>query len=161
MSYQHPNSETYIERPKHFFLEGARLTLYETNTPATKVVFHPEKFLLALMLTGRKTVESDNLNFEFMPGTLFIPEKRKQFFHIPHASNYNSTKCLVLDIYPEFLKAFTDTLAFADHQFVDPNKELNKSKVIKIILFYLKVKILKKHLMQKDIFKSSLVIKLI
>ena len=45
--------------------------------------------------------------------------------------------------------------------FKSKEKELSKNKAIKIILFYLKVKILKKHQMQKDIFKSSLVIKLI
>tara|TARA_Y100000782_G_C10181046_1_gene264100 strand:+ start:1865 stop:2809 length:945 start_codon:yes stop_codon:yes gene_type:complete len=127
MTANQTENETYIERPKHFFLEGARLTLYETNTPANDVVFNPDKFVLALMLTGRKTVDSDNLNFEFLPGTIFIPEKKKQKFHIQHASNYNSTKCLVLDIYPEFLKAFTDTLAFADQQFIEAQKALNKN----------------------------------
>ena len=104
--------DKFIEKGTHYPLKQGKLTLYETNCSCKDIKFHFKNYVITLMLNGQKTIKSENLKFEFFPGTLFIPERNKiNNVCIPHASFTNPTQCLVLEINPSFLnKAYEEIL---------------------------------------------------
>ncbi|MEO0899777.1 MAG: AraC family transcriptional regulator N-terminal domain-containing protein [Bacteroidota bacterium] len=109
------HGEKFVERGTDYPLEFGKLSVYETNTPCRGVKFYFEKNMITLMLSGQKTITAGDLKFEFFPGTLFIPQKHiPHYIDIPNASFTNPTRCLVLDISPDFLDAYTQEIM--DHQ---------------------------------------------
>ena len=99
--------EKFIERGTDFPLKHGKLSLYETNCACKDVKFYFEQYVLTLMVSGHKTITSENLKFEFFPGTFYIPEKSTvTYVTIPNASHYNPTKCLVLELKPSFIQSF-------------------------------------------------------
>ncbi|MCI4667521.1 MAG: AraC family transcriptional regulator [Bacteroidia bacterium] len=108
--------ERFIERGTAYPLQMGTLMVYETNTSCKNVKFFFEQNVLTLMLKGHKTVVSDNLKIEFFPGTLFIPQANVvQTVHIPEASFYNPTKCLVLEIDPAFLQTYYEEILYLEN----------------------------------------------
>ena len=76
--------------------------------------FYFDQFVLTLMLSGHKTIVSENLKFEFFPGTFFIPEKGVvNNITIPNATIYNPTKCLVLALDPSFVQSVYEDILFS------------------------------------------------
>ncbi|WP_158975397.1 helix-turn-helix domain-containing protein [Cellulophaga sp. L1A9] len=113
-------SETrFIERGTHYeFVSGNKLSVYETNTPCKNVKFYFNRYVITLMMVGHKTVKSENVHIEFYPGMIFIPEKGvEQEVTIANASLSNPTKCLVLDMAPEFLESFYEELLLEPNGF--------------------------------------------
>lgn len=105
----------FIERGTDYPLRNGKLSIYETNCICKDVQFHFNQYVLTLMMSGHKTIISDNLKFEFFPGTLFIPEKETiNKVSIPNASLYNPTKCLVLELNPSFLKAAYEEILYSE-----------------------------------------------
>jgi len=103
--------ERFIERGTSFPLRNGKLSLYETNCICKDVKFYFDQFVLTLMLAGHKTIVSKNLKFEFFPGTFFIPEKGTvNNVSIPNASKDNPTKCLVLELEPNFIESFYEEI---------------------------------------------------
>lgn len=97
--------EKFIERGTHFPLRDGELVLYETNCSCKDIQFFFEDHVMTLMLSGHKTVISENLKLEFFPGTFFIPERgTTNTVSIPNASVYNPTKCIVLSLNPSFIQ---------------------------------------------------------
>lgn len=114
----------FIERGTHYeFVSGNKLSVYETNTPCENVEFYFNRYVITLMMVGHKTVKSENVHIEFYPGMIFIPEKGVvQKVAIANASLSNPTKCLVLDVAPEFLESFYEELLHEPNGFF-PNKD--------------------------------------
>lgn len=98
--------EQFIERGTDYPLRNGTLSVYETNCSCKDIKFYFDQYVLTLMLTGHKTILTDNLKFEFFPGTFYIPEKETiTNVSIPNASIDNPTKCLVLRLNSDYLKA--------------------------------------------------------
>lgn len=107
--------ERFIERGTDYLLEQGKLSVYETNCACKDIKFYFDQHVFTLMLSGHKTIESDNLKFEFFPGTFFIPEKERiNLISIPNASLYNPTKCLVLELNPSFIKSVYDEILYTE-----------------------------------------------
>ena len=101
------HAERFVERGTHHAMKYGVLSIYATNTPCSGVEFNFDKYMLTMMLSGHKSILFDDAQFEFFPGTLYIPGKKTlQVINIPNASLFNPTKCLVLDIKPSFLEQF-------------------------------------------------------
>lgn len=106
--------EKFIERGMDFPLRIGKLSIYETNCACKDIKFYFEQYVMTLMLSGHKTIESENLKFEFFPGTFFIPEKDTvNKVSIPNASFYNPTKCLVLDLNPSFINSVYEEILYS------------------------------------------------
>lgn len=104
-------AEKFIERGTEHILKNGKLTLYETNCACKDIQFYFDQHVVTIMLDGHKTIESENLKFEFFPGTVFIPEINKiNSVSIPNASFDNPTKCLVLTMEPSFVEAYYNEL---------------------------------------------------
>ncbi|WP_452228024.1 MULTISPECIES: AraC family transcriptional regulator [unclassified Lacinutrix] len=100
-----PERKTFIEKSTEYKFDDGLLTIYETNSPCKDISFTFDKHMITIMLSGHKTVVSKNAKVEFFPGMVFIPEKDVvQKVEISNASFTNPTKCLVLDISPEFIE---------------------------------------------------------
>ena len=96
----------FIEKSTEYKFDNGLLTIYETNSPCKDILFTFEKYMITIMLSGHKTVTSDNVKVEFFPGMVFIPEKNTvQNVEISNASFSNPTKCLVLDVEPKFIES--------------------------------------------------------
>lgn len=107
--------ERFIERGTDYSLEHGKLSVYETNCACKDVKFYFDQHVFTLMLSGHKTIESDNLKFEFFPGTFFIPEKESiNLISIPNASLNNPTKCLVLELNPSYIKSVYDEIRYTE-----------------------------------------------
>lgn len=107
--------ERFIERGTDYPLEYGRLSIYETNCACRDVKFYFEENVMTLMVSGHKTIVSDNLKFEFFPGTFFIPERRVvQNVSIPNATIDNPTKCLVLEVQAAFLDQFYKDIFYSE-----------------------------------------------
>jgi AraC-like DNA-binding protein len=107
--------EKFIEKGTCYPLRDGTLTLYETNCSCKNIQFYFEDYVMTLMLSGHKTVISDNLKLEFFPGTFFIPERGKtNTVSIPNASLYNPTKCIVLRLNPSFVQNVYDEISYSD-----------------------------------------------
>jgi len=107
--------DKFIEKGTHYPLKQGRLSLFETNCSCKDVQFHFKQYVMTLMLSGHKTIESENLKFEFFPGTFFIPEKETiNQVSIPNASFTNPTQCLVLELNPSFLKRVYEGILYAE-----------------------------------------------
>jgi len=103
--------EKFIERGTDYPLRNGKLTIYETNCSCKNIQFHFDQYVLTLMLSGHKTIVSENLKFEFFPGTFFIPERGViNEVSIPNASLNNPTKCLVLNLKPSFIQSVYDEI---------------------------------------------------
>lgn len=109
----------FVERGTHYeFVLGNKLSVYETNMPCKDVEFYFNRYVITLMMVGHKTVKSENVQIEFYPGMIFIPEKGVvQKIDITNASLSNPTKCLVLDVAPEFLETFYEELLHGHYGF--------------------------------------------
>lgn len=106
--------ERFIERGTDFLLKNGKLSIYETNCACKGIQFYFDQYVITLMMSGHKTIVSDNLKFEFFPGVLFIPEKEViNYVSIPNASLYNPTKCLVLELNPSFIKSNYEELLYS------------------------------------------------
>lgn len=115
----------FIERGTEYSLEHGRLTLYETNCSCRGIKFYFEQHVMTIMVSGHKTVVSDQLKIEFFPGTLFIPERQVvQNVAIPNATFDNPTKCLVLEVEPAFLHEFYEEIFYSEK-----DKDLLKDKM--------------------------------
>ncbi len=107
--------EKFIERGTDFKLRNGLLSIYETNCSCKDVKFYFDQYVFTLMRSGHKTIVSENLKFEFFPGTFFIPEKETiNNISIPNASVYNPTQCLVLELEPSYVQAVYEELLFSD-----------------------------------------------
>lgn len=108
-------TEKFIERGTDFPLKNGKLSIYETNCSCKDIKFYFEQHVFTLMMSGHKSIESDNLKFEFFPNTFFIPEKNSiNNVSIPNASIYNPTKCLLLELNPSFLKSVYEEILFSE-----------------------------------------------
>lgn len=108
--------EKFIERGTDYPLQNGKLSIYETNCACKDIKFYFERHVLTLMLSGHKTIESKNLKFEFFPGTFFIPEKESvNHVSIPNASIDNPTKCLVLQLDPDYLQRIYDEILYSEN----------------------------------------------
>lgn len=104
-------SEKFIERGTSYDLKHGKLTIYETNCSCKDIKFYFDQYVMTLMLAGHKTILSDNLKFEFFPGTFFIPEKDTvNNVTIPNASIDNVTRCLVLELEPDMIESFYEEI---------------------------------------------------
>jgi len=111
--------EKFIERGTDFPLRNGKLSIYETNCSCKGIQFYFEQYVMTLMLSGHKTIVSDNIKFEFFPGTFFIPEKENiNSISIPNASFNNPTQCLVLELNPSFIKTVYEEVL---HSTLDKN----------------------------------------
>lgn len=110
----------FVERGTHYeFVLGNKLSVYETNTPCKDVEFYFNRYVITLMMEGHKTVKSEKVQLEFYPGMIFIPEKGVVLkIDITNASFSNPTKCLVLDVAPEFLETFYEELLHGYYGFL-------------------------------------------
>lgn len=107
--------EKFIEKGTHFSLRDGTLSLYETNCSCKDIEFYFEDYVMTLMLSGHKTVVSENLKLEFFPGTFFIPERdTTNTISIPNASIYNPTKCIVLKLNPSFVQNVYDEISHSE-----------------------------------------------
>ncbi len=107
--------EKFIERGTDYSLRNGKLSVYETNCACKDINFYFDQFVLTLMVDGHKTIETNNLKFEFFPGTFFIPEKEEVTrVSIPNATIDSPTKCLVLSLKPSFLEAFYQEVLYSD-----------------------------------------------
>jgi len=107
--------EKFIERGTDYPLQNGKLSIYETNCVCKNVKFYFEQHVFTLMLSGHKTIETDNLKFEFFPSTFFIPEKGTiNEVSIPNASIDNPTKCLVLELNPSYLHSIYEEVLYSD-----------------------------------------------
>lgn len=107
--------DKFIERGTDYPLEHGTLSVYETNCSCRDVKFYFEQYVLTLMISGHKTIMTENLKFEFFPGTFYIPERKTlHTIEIPHATHDNPTQCLVLAINPSFLQDFYEEIALSD-----------------------------------------------
>ncbi len=109
--------DKFIERGTHYELKHGKLSLFETNCSCKDIQFHFNQYVMTMMLSGHKTIESEHLKFEFFPNTFFIPEREKiNRVSIPNASYTNPTQCLVLELNASFLKGvYEDILYSADN----------------------------------------------
>jgi len=106
--------EKFIERGTDYLIENGKLSIYETNCACSLVKFYFKKNVMTLMISGHKTVFSDNFKIEFFPGTFFIPEKHViQNVVIPNATFDNPTKCLVLEVDPSFLHHYYEEIFYS------------------------------------------------
>jgi len=104
--------EQFVEKATEYPLEHGTLWIYETNVACRDIKFKFGSFVLTIMLLGHKNIRSPQINFEFFPGTLFIPEKETEMaVTIPNASFANPTQCLVLEIDPAFMADFVHRLS--------------------------------------------------
>lgn len=107
--------EKFIERGTDYTLRNGTLSVYETNCVCKDINFYFDQYVLTLMLDGHKTIETNNLKFEFFPGTFFIPEKEEVTrVSIPNATFDSPTKCLVLTLKPSFLETFYEEVLYSD-----------------------------------------------
>lgn len=107
--------EKFIEKGTHYSLRDGTLSLYETNISCKDIEFYFEDYVMTLMLSGHKTVVSENLKLEFFPGTFFIPERGTiNTISIPNASIYNPTKCIVLKLNPSFVQNIYDEISHSE-----------------------------------------------
>lgn len=105
----------FIEKGTHYSLRDGTLSLYETNCSCKDIEFYFEDYVMTLMLSGHKTVVSENLKLEFFPGTFFIPERgTTNTISIPNASIYNPTKCIVLNLNPSFVQNIYDEISHSE-----------------------------------------------
>ncbi|EDM44315.1 putative transcriptional regulator (AraC/XylS family) protein [unidentified eubacterium SCB49] len=103
--------EKFIERGTDYPLQHGKLSIYETNCSCKNVKFYFKRHVLTLMLQGHKTIETDNVKFEFFPGSFLIPEKETiNTISIPNASVNNPTKCLVLELTPSYLQSIYEDI---------------------------------------------------
>ncbi|MEN0046251.1 MAG: helix-turn-helix domain-containing protein [Bacteroidota bacterium] len=108
-------SEKFIERGTEYSLEYGKLVVYETNCACKDIKFYFEQYTLTLMLSGHKTIVTDNLSLEFFPGTFYIPEPEIiHTVHIPNATFDNPTKCLVLELQPSFLSQYYEQIQLSE-----------------------------------------------
>ncbi|MEZ4983629.1 MAG: AraC family transcriptional regulator [Saprospiraceae bacterium] len=116
--------ERFIERGTDYQLDHGVLSIYDTNCAAKGIKFYFDQYVLTAMVCGHKTIESDHLKIEFVPGTFFIPERRViQHVCIPNASLYNPTRCLVLKLNPAFTRAYYEEVYFSqDYLLADSDK---------------------------------------
>lgn len=106
--------EQFIERGTDFSLRCGTLSIYETNCSCKDIQFYFDQYVMTLMLSGHKTIVSENLQFEFFPGTFFIPEKETlNKVSIPNASIYNPTKCLVLELNPSYIQSVYEEILYS------------------------------------------------
>jgi AraC-like DNA-binding protein len=104
-------TEKFIERATTYSLKIGELSVYETNCPCKDINFHFDQYVFSVMVNGHKTIESNNLKFEFFPGTFFIPEINSvNKVSIPNASIDNPTKCIVLTLHPSFIENYRDEI---------------------------------------------------
>jgi len=69
--------DKFIEKGTHYPLKHGRLSLFETNCSCKDVQFHFKQYVMTLMLSGHKTIESENLKFEFfLAHFLFLKKKQ-------------------------------------------------------------------------------------
>jgi AraC-like DNA-binding protein len=107
--------EKFIEKGTHYYLRYGVLSLYETNCSCKEIDFYFEDYVMTLMLSGHKTVVSENLRLEFFPGTFFIPERgTTNTISIPNASLHNPTKCIVLKLNPSFVQSVYDEVSYSE-----------------------------------------------
>lgn len=107
--------EKFIEKGTDFPLRNGKLSIYETNCSCKGIQFYFDQYVMTLMISGHKTVVSDNLKFEFFPGTFFIPEKESiNHIAIPNASFNNPTQCLVLELNPSFMQSVYEEVLHSD-----------------------------------------------
>lgn len=123
--------ERFIERGTDYLLKNAKLSLYETNSSCKDVSFYFDQFVMTVMINGHKTVESQDFKIEFFPGIVFIPKSNTvQKVAIPNASFDNPTKCLVLEINPDFLKNYYEELIISkDYKGVVYRGEIEDNKL--------------------------------
>lgn len=108
-------NEKFIERGTEYELEYGKLMVYETNCHCRDIKFYFERNVITLMRSGHKTILTDNLNFEFFPGTFYIPERETiHTVHIPNATFDNPTQCLVLELKPSFLSNYYEQLKLSE-----------------------------------------------
>jgi len=108
-------AERFIERGTDYPLRHGKLSVYETNCACKDIKFYFDQYVLTLMLAGHKTVVSENLKFEFFPGTFFIPEKEViNNVSIANATIDNPTKCLVLELDPQFIQSIYEEISYAE-----------------------------------------------
>jgi len=88
--------DKFIEKGTHYPLKHGRLSLFETNCSCKDIQFHFKQYVMTLMLSGHKTIESENLKFEFFPGTFFYYLEKETInqVSIPNASFTNPTNVL-------------------------------------------------------------------
>lgn len=107
--------ERFIERGTDYPLENGKLSIYETNCACKDVKFYFDRHVLTIMMSGHKTIITDNLKFEFFPGTFYIPEKETlHSVSIPNVSVDNPTKCLVLDLNPSYLNSLYEDILYSE-----------------------------------------------
>ncbi len=126
--------ERFIERGTDYPLRFGKLTVFESNIPSKDIRFYFDEFILTLMVAGHKSVVSENLKFEFFPGTLCIPEKEVvNYISIPNATIESPTKCLALELDPAYLQSVFEDVLFSErdkivlHKHQDEPKEKNGS----------------------------------
>jgi len=118
--------EKFIEKGTDFPLRNGKLSIYETNCSCKGIQFYFDQYVMTLMISGHKTIVSDNIKFEFFPGTFFIPEKESiNHIAIPNASFNNPTKCLVLELNPSFMQTVYEEVL---HSTIDKNILFNHSE---------------------------------
>lgn len=99
--------EKFIERGTDYQLKNGKLSVYETNCACRDIKFYFDHFVITIMVAGHKTIVTNNLKFEFFPGTLFIPERETiNSVSIPNATINSPTKCLVLELRPSYIQSF-------------------------------------------------------
>ncbi len=107
--------EKFIERGTDYHLSNGKLSVYETNCFCKNIKFYFSQHVLTLMLSGHKTISTQHMEFEFAPGTFFIPQKEViNEVSIPHATYDHPTKCLVLELHPTYIQSVYEEVLYSE-----------------------------------------------
>ena len=129
------SNSKFIERGTHYNFREGRLSVYQTNCRCEDVEFNFDRHVITMMLSGHKSVKSQNGRIEFYPGTVIIPEKNSVLkIDIKDASLSKPTKCLVLDISPQFLEEFYMELLDAPYNIFQDYDTLPNSEMTRFFL---------------------------
>ncbi|MFT5641375.1 MAG: AraC-like DNA-binding protein [Cyclobacteriaceae bacterium] len=116
---------TLVENYTVYGSTYSELNIFETYEKAEKVSLQFDYPVLASMLTGKKTMQLEDMtSFDFYPGeSVVIPSGKKMLIDFPEASIETPTQCLALTIDPNKIREVVDS--FNEMTIIDFNENGN------------------------------------
>lgn len=118
----HKGGGTLVENRRTFSFQQAELNMFETLEEAHDIQLNFRNPVLASMLQGKKVLEMNGkANGDFLPGqSVIMPSAGLMRIHFPEATAQNPTRCLALELEPDFLHS-TLQLYEADNTYAEPH----------------------------------------
>jgi len=104
--------EKEVEHRTAFSLDHAELNMFETQKEAFDFMLRFQNPVVVSMISGKKIMHLKGQQpFDFFPGeTIIMPAEELMKIDFPEASPEQPTRCLALDLAPEFIRETLDML---------------------------------------------------